>query len=362
MTGPMRVMVALSGGVDSAVAAALLRDQGCEVMGATLKTFCYAGTPDSPKVCCGLEGVAAARAVAAQLGIPHTVWDVAADFQREVIDNFVAEYAAGRTPNPCVRCNATVKIPAMLERARALGCTHLATGHYARCVADAAGALALERGLDVRKDQAYFLWQVPVDVLPWLLLPIGGLTKPQIRQIAAERGFPNAQKAESQEICFVPEGTYLSFLRAHLPADHPGFQPGPLMRTDGTLIGRHEGYLGYTIGQRRGLGGGHGRRLYVTRIDPATRTVFAGEEDDLLQDAFLLEEVNSFIGVPAEGLPVEVQIRHRFAPVAGTVVAVDGLRAWQVRLTTPARAVTPGQSAVLFHGPRVLAGGTIHLT
>ena len=359
MTEKPRVLVALSGGVDSSVAAALLVEQGYDVMAATLKTFCYAESEGShPKQCCGLEGVEAARAVAADLGIPHTIWDVSEEFQRGVVDNFVAEYAAGRTPNPCVRCNATVKIPLMLSRARQLGCTHLATGHYARCGVEA-GRHFLARGRDRQKDQAYFLWEIPPQVLPWLILPIGEFTKDEIRERAHACGLVNARKPESQEICFVPDGNYAAFLKRVLSSGHPGFTSGEIVTRDGTVVGRHDGYLGYTVGQRKGLGGGHGRRLYVTGIDAPNNRVVVGPREELGCTSFIAINLNAFLDDFEDDLEVDVQIRHRARPVRGTFSRLDGNNRWQVDLKEPASAVTPGQSAVFFRNDRVLAGGII---
>ncbi len=419
------VLVALSGGVDSAVAAVLLREQGFEIAGVTLKTFCYGDLPGGPKSCCGLEGVEAARAVAGRLGIPHLVLDVSEQFRIEVIDDFVREYAAGRTPNPCVVCNATVKIPYLLDHARRLGYRALATGHYARVLPAPEGGWALHRGLDGAKDQAYFLWQIPRPVLAGLRLPLGGLTKAEVRALAERAGLANARRPESQEICFIPDGEYIGFLRRMLPADHPGFQPGPLVDARGNQVGTHTGYLGYTVGQRRGLGGGHGRRLFVIGLDPARHVVRVGEESDLLGRSLCLDPVNCLAGKPlppdeggcstaapipptedlgepcprpriepigscAEsrreeagqwphgdgfathpvgpppaasvlpaGEPVLVQIRHRARPVPGRLLAAPVIGPWKVALDQPARAITPGQSAVLFQGDRVIAGGRI---
>jgi tRNA-specific 2-thiouridylase len=357
-TKPGKILVALSGGVDSAVALALLLEQGYELMAVTLKTFCYAEMESGPKSCCALEGIQSARAVAGQLGVPHLVWDVSEAFTREVINDFVGEYAAGRTPN---RCNATVKIPYLLARARELGCTHIATGHYARVETGSDGVPGLFRGRDQAKDQAYFLWEVPAGVLPHFLLPLGELTKEEVRRLADARGLPNARKPESQEICFVPDGDYVTFLRGHLPPDHPGFQPGAIIdRRSGSIVGPHTGFLAYTIGQRKGLGGGHGKRLFVVGLDPVRREVFVDTEEGLHGTRLVLDRVNSLLPAPpAIGSLVGVQIRHRARSLPGRLVAISEPQHWEIELDQPARAITPGQSGVLFLGDRLIAGGRI---
>lgn len=352
-----KVLVALSGGVDSSVAAILLQQQGYEVMAVTLKTFCYQGEA-GPKACCGLEGVAAAKAVAAKLGFPHMVLDVSESFQKEVIQDFVDEYASGRTPNPCVRCNATVKIPFLLDKARSYGCNYLATGHYAAITKNSAGNSLLHRGADQKKDQSYFLWEVPPKVLPHLLLPVGSFTKPQIRELAEKHGLANAQRPESQEICFVPDGDYMNFLRQHLPADHPGFQPGYIIGPRGEKLGRHDGYMNFTVGQRKGVGGGHGVKLYVCKIDPDTREVRVGPRETMMGNEFMVEKINTFIGLPPAGSEFMVQVRYKSMPVKCTIVSADA-SAWKVKLHEAVYAISPGQSAVFYQNDDLVAGGTI---
>ena len=352
-----KVLVALSGGVDSSVAAVLMKQQGYEVMAVTLKTFCYQGET-GPKACCGLEGVNAARAVAAHLNIPHLVLDVAESFQKEVIEDFVEEYANGRTPNPCVRCNATVKIPFLLDKARSYGCSYLATGHYATTVESEPGQFMLRRGFDTKKDQSYFLWEVPSSVLPYLLLPVGGFTKPQIRQIAEENGLVNAQRPESQEICFVPDGDYMNFLRQHLPAEHPGFQPGLIIGPNGRTLAKHDGYMNFTVGQRKGVGGGHGIKLYVCRIDAKTREVHVGPREMLMGNKFVVAGMNSFIAPPEAGSEFKVQVRYKTAPVNCRLIYADS-ETWKVKLQEPVYAISPGQSAVFYQNDCLAAGGTI---
>jgi tRNA-specific 2-thiouridylase len=352
-----KVMVALSGGVDSSVASILLKQQGYELMAVTLKTFCYQGEA-GPKACCGLEGVAAAKAVAAKLAMPHLVLDVAESFQKEVIENFINEYAAGRTPNPCVRCNATVKIPYLLNKARSYGCEFLATGHYANLLKTDENQILLRRGTDKAKDQSYFLWEVPARVWPHMLLPCGSFTKSEIRKIAVENDLVNAKRPESQEICFVPDGDYMNFLRRHLPADHPGFQPGEIIGPQGKVIGTHNGYMNYTVGQRKGIGGGQGIRLYVKRIDPKKRQVLTGIRDDLFGSNLKVEKINSLIGNPAVNEKFMVQVRYKSQPVCCHLTAVAENH-WEARLEEPVYAISPGQSAVFYKDDLLVSGGTI---
>jgi tRNA-specific 2-thiouridylase len=355
----MKILVALSGGVDSSVAAAILLEQGHSVMAATLKTFCYSDISGGPKSCCGLEGIDSAKSVAAALGIPHTVFDVSKRFANEVIADFVAEYAEGRTPNPCVRCNASVKIPDLLERATQLGCDAVATGHYARIITDPSAPPQLWRGDDPVKDQSYFLWALPSGILNRVFLPIGHLTKPQVREIAGRLGLTSAEKPESQEICFVPDGDYAAFCRRHLPADHPGLRPGFIKDSQGQPIGHHQGFLHFTIGQRKGLGGGHGRRLFVTAINAATREVFIGPTEETWGTHFQVDHFNRLDSDEwFEHPELSVQIRHR-APAVPVVLTATSSQVWDFRLKQPARAITPGQSAVFYVGNRLLGGGRI---
>jgi tRNA-specific 2-thiouridylase len=347
----------MSGGVDSSVAAALLVEEGYDVVGVTMKTFCYSETPGHGKTCCGLDGIADARRVAVSLGIPHYVFDVEQDFTRDVIDDFVAEYARGRTPNPCVRCNSNTKFRDLLERGRALGCDAIASGHYVRARHDTAGS-ALLRGLDPDKDQSYFLWGLPRDMLPLLRFPLGALTKPQVRERARALSLATADKPESQEICFVPTGDYRDLLKKRLGTVHPALEPGPLVDRSGAVLGEHQGYAGFTVGQRKGLGGGFSEPMYVLELRPERREVVVGTREELYADRVRVGELNWLDEPPSVDRPVRVQLRYRAPDVPAVVTRCDAA-GLELDLGEEVAAVTPGQSAVVFDGDRVLGGGRI---
>ncbi len=358
MSAPDTVLVAMSGGVDSSVAAALLVETGHRVVGATMKTFCYSETPAHSRTCCGLDGIMDARRVCDRLGIPHYVFDVEEAFTRAVIDDFVAEYAAGRTPNPCVRCNSNTKIPDLLRRGRMLGANAIATGHYARVAEGGDGTPRLRRGLDRAKDQSYFLWGVPRAVLPYLRFPVGALTKPEVRERARSLGLSTADKPESQEICFVPTGDYGDLLERRLGPDHPSLRPGPVVSRDGAVVGEHAGYARYTVGQRKGLGGGRGRPLYVLGVVPERNEVVVGGVEALGRQGVAVRDLNWLAPPPAPGERILLQLRHRARAVPATVEALSGDEA-RFTLDAPQRAVTPGQSGVVYREDEVVGGGRI---
>ena len=352
--GPL-VVAALSGGVDSAVAAALLVESGHRVVGMTMRLYDARGTAvSSGGRCCGPRDVEDARAVCAHLGIPFYVIDLEAEFTEAVVDDFVEAYLAGETPNPCVKCNQHIKFTPLLERARAIGAEVLVTGHYAQIV-DEGAEHSLRRGIDAGKDQSYFLFSMPAAELPHVRFPLGGMTKDEVRAHALRLGLPNAVKPESQEICFVPDGDYAGFVSAQaLKRGRPMPSPGAIIDADGTVLGRHEGAHRYTLGQHRGLGNLTTKdKLYVTAIDPARAEVTVGPKAAAERTDLVIRDLR-WLAAPRVALSAAVQVRHRGTPIPAEV-RIEGDRAY-VTLVEPTVAAR-GQAAVIYAGDRVLAGG-----
>jgi tRNA-specific 2-thiouridylase len=358
-----RVVVAMSGGVDSSVAAALLKEQGQDVFGMTMDLFALPKPNEKPtpggevRSCCGATAKHDAGLVAAELGIPFYVVNFRRAFAREVIANFAAEYARGRTPNPCLRCNQLIKFGPLLRRGARLGADRIATGHYARVDFDeSSGRWRLRKGVDPAKDQSYFLYALKQKELSRTLFPLGGLRKTEVRALAEKFGLPVARKSESQEICFVPDDDYASFLRERIPE---AFRPGKIVDLAGKTIGRHPGFLNFTIGQRKGMGIAAPHPLYVISVDSESNVIVAGPNDALFHPALEADDVN-WVSIPGLEGPraATVKIRSRHEGAAATL-RPGPKRAVIVEFMRPQRAITPGQAAVFYEGETVLGGGTI---
>ena len=353
----MKTLIAMSGGVDSSVAAYLMLRQGWDCLGATMKLYDSQDRPAGSRTCCAMEDAEDARSVARRLGIPYYVFNFTGDFQRQVMDRFVRAYSAGATPNPCIDCNRYLKFERLYRRALELGCDCLTTGHYARIDYDkTSGRWALKKALDPDRDQSYVLYAMTQDQLAHTCFPLGELTKPQVRRIALDQGFSNAGKPDSQDICFVPDGDYSAFIRRYTGRDFP---PGDFVDLQGRVLGRHRGIIHYTIGQRRGLGLSAERPWYVRAIDPGTNTVTLAANEDLYARTLTAGDVN-WVAVPGLDRPTRcrAKIRYRQTEQPATACQLDE---HTLRLTfdSPQRAVTPGQAVVLYQGDTVLGGGTI---
>jgi tRNA-specific 2-thiouridylase len=353
-----RVVVAMSGGIDSSVAAALLQRAGIAVVGLSMRLFqpnALEGGVASEGKCCTLDDFQDARRVAQEAGFPHYVVDLEARFKETVIEPFKASYLAGLTPSPCINCNRYLKFEELLERARGLAASHVATGHYARILATPEG-FALARAADPEKDQSYFLYHLNQEMMNRFLFPLGGFTKREVRRIAWQLGLHHAGKPESQEICFITEGRYDRFLEREGAVG--GDQPGEIRHLDGRRLGSHQGYWKFTVGQRKGLGIAAPTPLYVAKVSPETGTVWVGGEADLGRTALTALEVNWCAGRPDGPFPCRARIRSRSEPAEALVVPVGEDRA-EVTFREPQRAVAPGQAVVFYRGDEVVGGGWI---
>ena len=353
-------MVAMSGGVDSSVAAFLLKEQGYDCAGATMKLFGNKGVGlDPDDVCCSARDAEDARRVAGRLGMPHFVFDMSREFEECVIGKFVAEYIAGRTPNPCVDCNRRLKFERLLGKAVAAGFGLIATGHYVRVEHDFAGRHLLRKAADESKDQSYVLYSMTQEALARAIFPLGGLRKPEVRKIAETQGFRNAAKRESQDICFVPGGDYADFITMRTGRH---FEAGDFLDESGNILGTHKGVVHYTIGQRRGLGMGFSKRKYVVSKDAAGNTVTLGDRDSLYVKSLCADDINLIATGAFSGtirVTARVRYRQKEAPAIAEMTGDDMIR---VEFETPQPAVAPGQAVVLYDGDVVFGGGTIKET
>lgn len=358
----MRILVAMSGGVDSSVAAILLKNAGHELVGITMKVWDYesSGVKGKETGCCSLDSINDARRIALGMGFPHYVMDLREEFRHHIIENFVDEYMKGRTPNPCVLCNSHVKWEALLKKADQLGCEAIATGHYAS-VHQMDDRYYIARGVDAAKDQSYVLWGISQKNLARTLLPLGGYTKPEIREIARQHGFNAiAGKPESYEICFVPDNDYRGFIRRSVPGVEQQLAGGNILNREGKVIGTHKGYPFYTIGQRRGLEVALGEPAYVSHIDPNANTITLGFKEDTLSTHMSVRDCNlqKYSEIPAEGLMVTGKVRYHDKGTPCTIRPM-GSNSLMVEFSQPVSAITPGQSAVFYEGDDVIAGGII---
>lgn len=350
----------MSGGIDSTVTALLMHEAGYEVVGITMKTWDYANSGGGGKEtgCCSLDSINDAREVAVTLGFHHFIIDIRDEFGDYVIDNFVDEYMAGRTPNPCILCNTHIKWEALLKRADALGCRYIATGHYAR-KSQKDGRYYIQKAVDGNKDQSYVLWGLSQQCLGRTLFPLGELTKPEVRKIAANRGFDSlSKKAESYEICFVPDNDYRGFLKRRRPEIAGELKGGLYVNSRGEVLGRHDGYPFYTIGQRKGLGLATGKPMYVTDIQPDTNTVVLGEVDELLRNGMCVYKTNSmkYPELP-DGMEVVTKVRYRDQGTLSTIHHAGNRL--NVVFNANVKGIAPGQSAVFYEGDDVIGGGII---
>lgn len=363
------VLVAMSGGVDSSVAAALLKQQGYNLIGITMNLFCSQNA--SQTSCCSAKSAEDAKKVANQLGFPHYTLNLKDEFKKYVIDNFIEEYKNGRTPNPCVRCNQFIKFDILLDKAKELGAEFVATGHYARTtvvsrkfrvasqdISDSelvTRDLRLLKGIDNKKDQSYFLYRLDQNMLKHTMFPLGDMRKEEIRKIAKELKLPVAEKKESQEICFIENDDYKKFISENVPE---ALRPGPILDTKGKVIGKHDGIVFYTIGQKKGIGA-HLKRMYVVEIDTKRNAIIIGEDKDTLKQSLTANDVTFVSGVfPDKPIDIKAKIRYNSVESDAQLIPLEN-KSVQVIFKNPQRAITPGQSVVFYCGDEVLGGGII---
>jgi tRNA-specific 2-thiouridylase len=356
-----KVLVAMSGGIDSTVTALMLHNEGYEVVGITMKTWDYATSGGGHKEtgCCNLDSFNDARAAAVHHGFPHFILDIRDEFGGFVVENFIEEYIAGRTPNPCVMCNTHIKWRALLKRADALNCDFIATGHYAKINLHDNGRYFISKGLDETKDQSYVLWGLQQDLLSRTILPLGGYHKTEIRQMAVDLGYPElAKKSESYEICFVPDNDYRGFLKRNVEGLEAKVDGGWFVDKTGKRLGQHKGYPFYTIGQRKGLEIALGKPIYVTGIDPATNTVVLGDEVDLERSEMKVTKLNwiKYDGI-TDGMEAITKIRYKDkGGLSNLYTSENGI---SVKFYENVKSIAPGQSAVFYEGDDVIGGGVI---